>query len=79
MNSSESGKPNRSNTLLSRLQKAKPEFKAYKFNLATDLHERLERLSETAGLSQDQLNDALNYAVRKLVTQLERETKEVQK
>jgi hypothetical protein len=62
--------------LLDRFTKQKPEFKAYKFDLSTDLHERLEKLAGETGMSKESINDALNYAVRSLVTRLEREAKQ---
>ncbi len=65
--------------LLNRLQQAKPEFKPYRFNLASDLLDRLEHLQSRVGLSQEQINDALNFAVRKLLSQLEREAGMAQK
>ena len=61
--------------LLDRFTKQKPAFKPYKFDLATDLHERLEKLASETGMSKDAINDALNYAVRSLVTRLEREAR----
>ena len=61
--------------LLDRFTKQKPEFKPYKFDLATDLHERLEKLASETGMTKDAINDALNYAVRSLVTRLEREAR----
>ncbi len=75
----ENNKPNRSNSLLNRLQKSRPEFKKYSFDLSTDLHERLEGLQSGIGLTKDQINDALNYAVRGLVSRLEREAKQSKK
>jgi len=65
--------------LLDRFTKQKPEFKPYKFDLATDLHERLEKLASETGMTKDAINDALNYAVRSLVTRLEREAKQAGK
>lgn len=62
--------------LLDRFLKDKPEFKPYKFEMAADLHERLEKLQKDTGLSKEAVNDALNYAVRGLVTRLEREAKQ---
>ena len=62
--------------LLDRFTKQKPAFKSYKFDLATDLHERLEKLAGETGMSKESINDALNYAVRSLVTRLEREAKQ---
>lgn len=62
--------------LLDRFTKQKPEFKPYKFDLATDLHERLEKLASETGMTKESINDALNYAVRSLVTRLEREAKQ---
>ena len=61
--------------LLDRFMKARPEFKQFKFELATDLHERLEGLKKKTGMTNEAMNDALNYAVRGLVTRLEREAK----
>jgi hypothetical protein len=62
--------------LLDRFLKDKPEFKPYKFEMAADIHERLEKLQKETGLSKEAVNDALNYAVRGLVTRLEREAKQ---
>jgi hypothetical protein len=61
--------------LLDRFMKAKPEFKQMKIELATDLHERIEKLKKTTGMTNEAVNDALNYAIRTLVTRLEREAK----
>ncbi len=61
--------------LLDRFTKQKPAFKSYKFDLATDLHERLEKLASETGMSKESINDALNYAVRSLITRLEREAR----
>jgi hypothetical protein len=69
-----SGKSKQAN-LLDRFTKKKPEFKAYKIDLAVDLHERLEKLASDTGMSKEAINDALNYGIRKLVTQLEREAR----
>lgn len=62
--------------LLDRFLKAKPEFKAYKIELAADLHERLDKLMSETGMTKEAVNDAMNYAVRRLVTQLEREARQ---
>jgi predicted DNA-binding protein len=62
--------------LLDRFTKQKPQFKSYKFDLSADLHERLEKLAGETGMTKDSINDALNYAVRSLVTRLEREAKQ---
>ncbi len=62
--------------LLDRFTKKKPEFKSYKIDLASDVHERLEKLATETGMSKEAINDALNYAIRKLVAQLEREAKQ---
>lgn len=62
--------------LLDRFMKAKPEFRQFKMELATDLHERIERLKKETGLTNEAMNGALNYAVRGLVTKLEREAKQ---
>ena len=62
--------------LLDRFLKKKEEFKPYKFEMAVDLHERLEKLKKDAGLSNEAINDALNYAVRNLLTRLEREARQ---
>lgn len=59
--------------LLDRFMKAKPEFKQMRIELATDLHERIERLKKDTGMTNEAMNDALNYAVRGLLTRLERE------
>ena len=56
--------------------KAKPEFRQFKVELATDLHERIERLKKETGMSSEAVNDALNCAIRGLVTRLEREAKQ---
>jgi hypothetical protein len=61
--------------LLDRFLKAKPEFKQFKMELATDLHERIEKLKKETGMSAEAVNEALNYAIRGLVTRLERESK----
>jgi hypothetical protein len=61
--------------LLDRFMKARPEFKPLKIELATDLHERLDKLKKTTGMTNEAMNDALNYAIRGLVTRLEREAK----
>jgi hypothetical protein len=61
--------------LLDRFLKDKPEFKPYKFDMAIDLHERLEKLASETKMSKEAINDALNYAVRTLLTRLEREAK----
>ncbi len=61
--------------LLDRFLKQKPEFKPYKLDLAVDLHERLEKLASDTGMSKDAINEAINYAIRKLVAQLEREAR----
>lgn len=55
--------------------KAKPEFKQMKIELATDLHERIEKLKKSTGMTNEAVNDAVNYAIRGLVTRLEREAK----
>ncbi len=74
--SNEGGKHKRGQSrLLDRFTKQKPAFKSYKFDLATDLHERLEKLAGKTGMSKESINDALNYAVRSLVTRLEREAR----
>lgn len=65
--------------LLDRFTKQKPEFKPYKFDLAVDVHERLEKLASETGMTKDAINDALNYAVRSLVSRLEREAKQSEK
>jgi hypothetical protein len=62
--------------LLDRFTKKKPEFRPYKIDLAVDLHERLDKLASATGMSKEAINDALNYGIRKLVTQLEREVKQ---
>jgi hypothetical protein len=61
--------------LLDRFMKAKPEFKQMKIELATDLHERIERLKKDTGMTAEAVNDAMNYAIRGLVTRLEREAR----
>ncbi len=61
--------------LLDRFTKQRPEFKPYKFDLAIDLHERLERLASETGMTKEAINDALNYAVRSLISRLEREVR----
>jgi hypothetical protein len=63
-------------SLLNRFLKAKPEFKSYKIELAADLHERLDKLMNKTGMTKEAVNEAMNYAVRKLVTQLEREARQ---
>ena len=62
--------------LLDRFLKDNPEFKPYKFDMAADLHERLQKLQKDTGLSKEAVNDALNYAVRTLLTRLEREVRQ---
>jgi hypothetical protein len=74
MSSSVGGKGKQAK-LLDRFTKKKLEFKPYKIDLAVDLHERLEKLAGQTGMSKDAINDALNYAIRKLVSQLEREAR----
>lgn len=69
------GKKRGQGRLLDRFTKQKPEFRPYKFDLATDLHERLEKLASETGMKKEAINDALNYAVRSLVTRLEREAR----
>jgi len=61
--------------LLDRFTKQRPEFKPYKFDLAIDLHERLEKLASETGMTKEAINDALNYAVRSLISRLEREAR----
>jgi multidrug resistance efflux pump len=61
--------------LLDRFTRQKPAFKPYKFDLAADVYERLEKLASETGMSKESINDALNYAVRSLVTRLEREAR----
>jgi len=74
--SNEGGKQKRGQArLLDRFTKQKPAFKPYKFDLATDLHERLEKLAGETGMGKESINDALNYAVRSLITRLEREAR----
>jgi len=63
--------------LLDRFLKAKPEFKTYKFEMATDLHERLGVLKKSTGMTNEAVNEAMNYAVRTLLTRLEREANAV--
>ncbi len=62
--------------LLDRFTKQKPEFRPYKFDLAVDLHERLENLAAQTGMTKEAINDALNYSIRQLVTRLEREARQ---
>lgn len=62
--------------LLDRFTKKRPEFKPYKVDLAVDLHERLDKLASRTGMTKEAINDALNYGIRKLVTQLEREAQQ---
>jgi hypothetical protein len=62
--------------LLDRFLQKKAEFKPYKFDMAVELHERLDKLKKDAGLTNEAVNDALNYAVRTLLTRLEREAKQ---
>lgn len=64
--------------LLDRFLKSKPEFRVFKFDMAVDLHERLEKLKKDAGLTNEAVNEAMNYAVRTLLTRLEREAKQPQ-
>jgi hypothetical protein len=44
--------------------------------MAADIHERLEKLQKDTKMSKDAVNDAMNYAVRTLLTRLEREAKQ---
>lgn len=69
-------KPAKQSSLLARLKRARTEFRTFKIELATDLHDRLEALSADTGLTKDEVNHAINYAVRGLITRLEREAKE---
>lgn len=69
-------KPGKQSRLLDRFLKEKLEFKPYKFEMAADLHERLEKLTKETGMPKEAVNDALNYAVRMLLTRLEREAKQ---
>lgn len=62
--------------LLDRFLKARPEFKQFKFEMAVELHERIDKLKNETGLTNEAMNEALNYAVRTLVTRLEREAKQ---
>lgn len=62
--------------LLDRFLQEKPEFKPFKFDLAADLHERLEKLKTDTGMTNAAINDAMNYATRTLLTRLEREAKQ---
>jgi hypothetical protein len=62
--------------LLDRFLKKQPEFKPYKFEMAADLHDRLEKLQKETSMSKEAVNDAMNYAVRTLLTRLEREAKQ---
>ena len=59
--------------LLDRFLKSKPEFKPFKFDMAADLHEKLEKLKKQTGMTNEAVNEAMNYAVRSLLTRLERE------
>lgn len=65
----------RQGKLLNRFLKQKPEFKPYRIDLAIDLHERLDKLAGETGMTKESINDALNYGIRRLVTQLEREAR----
>ena len=58
---------------VSRRPGPRQEFKPFKFELVSNLHERLERLKKEAGMTNEAANDALNYAVRTLLTRRERE------
>lgn len=75
MSSNAGGGKGKQGKLLDRFLKQKPEFKPYKIDLAVDLHERLDMLANETGMSKEAINDALNYAVRKLIAQLEREAR----
>ncbi len=44
-----------------------------------DLHERLERLASETGMTKEMINDPMNYAIRSLITRLEREAKQAGK
>ena len=76
MSSGAANSKGKQSKLLDKFLKQKPEFKPYKIDLAVDLHERLEKLASGTGLSKEAMNDALNYVIRKLLTQLEREAKQ---
>lgn len=73
------GKKGRSSRLLDRFTKQKPQFKPYKIDLSVDLHERIEKLASETGMTKEAINDAMNYAIRSLVTRLEREAKQANK
>jgi hypothetical protein len=70
------GDKGKQSRLLDRFLKVKPEFKPYKFEMAADLHERLEKLIKETGMTKEAVNEAMNYAVKTLVTRLEREAKQ---
>lgn len=73
--STENRQAGKQSRLPDRFLKAKPQFKSYKFDMAADVHERLEKLMKETGMTKESVNDALNYAVRTLVTRLEREAR----
>ena len=73
---SKESKGGKQSRLLDRFLKARPEFKPFRFEMATDLHERIDKLTEQTGMTKEAMNEALNYAVRTLVTRLEREAKQ---
>ena len=69
-------KKEKSSWLIDRFLKEKPQFKPYKIDLAADLHDRLEKLATDTGMSKEAINDAINYAIRTLLTRLEREARQ---
>ncbi len=75
MSSNEGAGKGKQSKLLDRFTKKRLEFKPYKIDLALDLHQRLDKLASDTGMTKEAINDAINYAVRKLVTQLEREAR----
>jgi hypothetical protein len=76
MSSNAGGGKGKQTKLLDRFTKKKPEFKPYRIDLAVDLHERLEKLAGETGMTKEAINDALNYAIRQLVSRLEREARQ---
>ena len=66
-------KKERSSRLIDRFLKEKPQFKPYKIDLAADLHDWLYKLATDTGMSKEAINNAINFAIRTLLTRLERE------
>lgn len=73
------GKKGKQPRLIDRFLKEKTQFKPYKIDLAADLHERLEKLATDTGMTKEAINEAINYAIRTLLTRLEREARTASK